>query len=387
MPTLLLSAGDASGELYAADFAARFQRRHPEARIVGLGGGSMRAAGVELVADQRDLALGGLFELVGGLSGVARAWRAMGRALDRERPDLVVLVDSAGFNLPLARRIRRRLGVPILYYVAPQVWAWRPGRIRKLAARVDRVAVILPFEEPLYRARGLPVDFVGHPLVDAIPQPLGDGARDAARRRLGLGPGRVLTLLPGSRRNEIESHLAVQLETARRLHAEGRVDRVALAVAPSLGDGGARLERACRAAADAGLPLGWTSGGARDAITAADVVLAKPGTVTMECCLIGRPMVVMGRAHPLTAWLVRRLVRVASLTMPNLIAGAEVVPEFLQQQATPERLAEALGRLLEGPERDVQLARLAEVRDALGPPGAAERACAIAEEMLATPRP
>lgn len=387
MPTLLVSAGDASGELHAADFATHFRRRNPGSRIVGLGGPAMHAAGVELVADQQDLAVGGLFELAEGLPGVARAWRAMTRALERERPDLAVLVDSAGFNLPLARRIRRRLRIPILYYVAPQVWAWRTGRIRKLAARVDRVAVILPFEVPLYREHGVRADFVGHPLVDAIPEPLGDDARDAARGRLGLPPGRVLALLPGSRRNEIAAHLEVQLETARRLHAAGRIDRVVLAVAPSLGEATAALEGECRAAAAGGLPLGWTLGAARDAITAADVVLAKPGTVTMECCLIGRPLVVMGRAHPLTAWLLRRLVRVPSLTLPNLIAGDDVVPEFLQQDAVPGRLAEALGALLEGPARDAQLARLRGVRAALGPAGVVDRACAIAEEMLATPRP
>jgi lipid-A-disaccharide synthase len=412
VPTLLLSAGDASGDLHAASFATAFQRRNPGTRLVGLGGDAMRAAGVELVADQRDLAVGGIFELFGSLHRVARAWRTMGAALERERPDLVVLVDSAGFNLPLARRIRRRLGVPILYYVAPQVWAWRTGRIRKLVARVDRLAVILPFEPEVYEGTGLRVDFVGHPLVDEIdlPDERGEGdeggeggegdagargarrgedaARASARRACGVQlDARVVTLLPGSRRNEIGAHLAVQLETARLLHQRDPRTRFVLAVAPSLrGAAGDALRAAGERETASGLPLTAVFGGAREAITAADVVLAKPGTVTVECALLGRPLVVMGRANPLTAWILRRAIRVPSLTMPNLIAEEAIVPEFLQQDAEPSRLAVEVASLMEGPAREAQLAGLAGVRRALGPKGAVERACGIAEEMLATAR-
>ena len=388
MPTLLLCAGDASGELHAAAFASAFRKRHPDARLVGLGGDAMRAAGVELVADQRDLAIGGLVEVVGGLAGVVRAWRAVDRALVRERPDLVVLVDSGGFNLPLARRVRRRLPAPVLYYVAPQVWAWRTGRIRKLAKRVDRLALILPFEPRVYAGTAVRAEFVGHPLVDAIPRPPSDSERLAARQRCCAGEDeRVLTLLPGSRRNEIAAHLALQLEVAARLHAAGRIDRAILAAAPSL-DATARerLEARCAAAA-AKLPLVVHADGARHAIAAASVVLAKPGTVTLECALLGTPLVVVGRANPVTAWLARRLVRVPSLSMPNLIAEAPLVPEFLQQDARPAPVAAALERLLEGPARDEQLSGLAQVRERLGDPGAAERTCEIAEEMLATARP
>ncbi len=389
MATLLLSAGDASGDLHAAEFARVFAERNPGTRLVGLGGAAMDAAGVERVAHQDDLAVGGLFELLGGLAGVARAWRAMGAAAERERPDLVVLVDSGGFNLPLARRIKRRLGAPILYYVAPQVWAWRTWRIRKLAARVDRLAVILPFEPEVYAGTGVAVDFVGHPLVDAIPEPAGADERLAARSRCGLEAfaGPVVALLPGSRRNEIASHLELQLATARALRERLPGVRFLLAVAPSLGaEAVARLRKDCERAVAAGLPLRLLSGEARDAISAADVVLAKPGTVTMECALLGRPLVVVGRANPLTAWIVRRALRVPSLTMPNLIAGEAIVPEFLQQEAVPERLADAVAALVEGPARQRQLARLAEVRAALGPGGSAARACDIAEEMLASAR-
>lgn len=386
MPTLLLSAGDASGDLHAADFAATFLQRNPDARLVGLGGDAMRKAGVELVADQRDLAVGGLVELVGSLGRVARTWFRMRAALAREQPDLVVLVDSAGFNLPLARRVQQQLGVPILYYVAPQVWAWRPGRIRKLAARVDRLAAILPFEPDVYRGSGLRVDFVGHPLLDAISLANGPQAPADTRRACGIDPDRpVVTLLPGSRRNEIAAHLGIQLETARRLHEAHPRLCFLLAVAPSLsGSAGDNLRAVCDRWVADGLPLSLCLGGAREAIAAADVVLAKPGTVTVECALLGRPLVVMGRANALTAWILRRAIRVPWLAMPNLIADKAIVPEFLQDEADPSRLAEAVASLMEGPAREAQLTALAEVRSALGPGGAATRVSAIAEEMLAT---
>jgi lipid-A-disaccharide synthase len=385
--TLLLSAGDASGDLHAADFALHFRQRHPGCRILGLGGDAMRKAGVELVADQADLAVGGLFELAGSLPRVARVWRRLGAALAAARPDLVVLIDSSGFNLPFARRARR-LGAPILYYVAPQVWAWRAGRLRKLARRVDRLAVIFPFEPAVYRGTGLPVDFVGNPLVDSLARFAACTDRASARERCGVPhAGAVVALLPGSRRNEIAAHLGVQLETAALLRARHPDMHFVLAVPPSLEGAVAEGVRdRCEAARAEGLPVHFGDRGAREAILASEVVLAKPGTVTMECALLGRPLVVMGRANPLTAWIVRRAIRVPSLAMPNLIAGEPIVPEFLQNEAVPSRLAAALESLLAGPAREAQLAGLARVREALGPGGAAERACEIAEEMIASAR-
>jgi lipid-A-disaccharide synthase len=382
--TLLLSAGDASGDLHAADFVRSFRERHPGARFVGLGGPAMREAGVELVADQRELAVGGLVELAGSLTRVFGVWRRLTAALVRCRPDLVVLVDSGGFNLPFAARVRRRCKAPVFYYVAPQVWAWRVGRIRKLARRVDRLAVILPFEERLYRDAELRVDFVGHPLIDPLRDLRRRLGREAARERFGLASqDPIVTLLPGSRRNEMDSHLRIQLEVARLLREREPRMRFLLPLAASLPDD---YRRVAEAALPPDFPLQVLAGGAREAILAADVVLAKPGSVTLEAALLARPMVVMGCAHPLTAWLLRRVVRVDSLTLPNLIAGEAIVPEFLQQDATPRRLADAIGKLFCGPERDAQLERLAAVCGALGPGGAVGRACEIAEEMLATAR-
>jgi lipid-A-disaccharide synthase len=382
--TLLLSAGDASGDLHAADFVRTFRERHPDARFVGLGGPAMREAGVELVADQRELAIGGLFELAGSLTGVVGVWRKLTAALVRCCPDLVVLVDSGGFNLPFAARVRRRCKAPIFYYVAPQVWAWRAGRIRKLVRRVDRLAVILPFEERLYQDTALRVDYVGHPLIDPLRDLRRSLGREAARERCGLGSrDPVVTLLPGSRRNEVDSHLGIQLEVARLLRQREPRLRFLLALAASLPED---YQRQVEAALPPDFPLQVLTGRSREAILAADVVLAKPGSVTLEAALLERPMVVMGRAHPLTAWVLRRAVRVDSLTLPNLIAGEAIVPEFLQQDAVPSRLSDAVGKLFCGPQRDTQLERLAAVCRDLGPGGAVGRVCEIAEEMLATAR-
>jgi lipid-A-disaccharide synthase len=379
LKSVLFSAGDASGELHAAALAEELRRREPELQLFGLGGPAMEKAGVELVVPQHELAVGGLFEVLTDLPRIVSAWRRMNRALVERQPDLVILVDSPDFNLPFAKRAKRR-GVPVLYYVSPQVWAWRRGRVRRIAARVDRLAVIFPFEPEVYAGTGLAVDFVGHPLLDRL-TPLATRDRAEVRRTLSLGPDRPLVLLlPGSRRNEVRRTLPLQLAAARALHALDPRVAFAIAVAPSIA-----REAIDEAIAAETLPalfdLTVIEGRTHEAIRAADVALAKPGTVTLEVALLGTPLVVTTRVNPFTAWLIRRLVHVSSYTMPNLIAGRAVVPEFLQEDAEPERIAEALAGLLAGPERETQLQALGALPEALGGGGAARRAADIAQEM------
>lgn len=385
MPTVLISAGDASGDAHAAGLARAVADRRPDVRLVGLGGEALRKAGVELVADQAALAIGGLVELTGGVGGIVRAWRRVTAALDAHRPDLVVLVDSGGFNLPLARRVRRTTDARVLYYVAPQVWAWRRGRLRKIARRVDRVAVIHPFEADVYRAAGIAAEFVGHPLVDDLASLRTRFGRSDACALAGLDPRRRwVALLPGSRRNEVDRHLPVALETARRLHARAPGLGFALALAPSVDP--ERVEACVRAAAlPAALPLAVVCDRTREVLIASELALAKPGTVTVEAMLLGCPMVVFGRAHPITAAVVRRMVSVPWLGMPNLIAGAAIVPELLQQQATPERLADAVESLLDREAAATQRRTLADAAARLGGGGAAARVGAIVEQMLDGP--
>jgi len=382
MTTVLLSAGDVSGDHHAAGLVRALRARHPEWQMIGLGGGAMREAGVECVADQADLAVGGFFELAGSAGRVLATWRKVSAAIERSQPDLVVLVDSGGFNLPLARHARRRSRARILYYVAPQVWAWRRRRIRKLSRRVDRMAVILPFEPAVYAGSGLRVDFVGHPLVDEITTLRARLDRRSARAQLGLSvDAQLVALLPGSRRNEIDHHLPLQLEAARHLHAEAPQAQFVLALAESIEP--AQVQQYVEAAGlSNSLRLDVHRGVAREVMLASDVALAKPGTVTTELMLMDVPMVVMGRAHPMTAALVRRFLRVEWLAMPNLVAGRAVVPEHMQQEARPDVLARALYALFEGPDREAQLEGLAMARERLGKGGAVASTARIAEEML-----
>lgn len=381
MTTALVSAGDASGDLHAAAFVEALRARVPGLRVVGIGGAEMEKAGVELLVHQRELAIGGLVEVLSSLRRVLAAWRRLGEALAREAPALVVLVDSPDLNLPFARRARRR-GIPVLYYVSPQVWAWRRWRIGKIARRVDRLAVIFPFEPAVYARSGLPVEFVGHPLVERLGAFAALHDRATARAELDLDPERPLVLLlPGSRRNEIRHGVDLQLETARILQRRNPRIAFALALAPTL-DREALERRVAAAALPPGLRLDVVQGRTYEAIRAADVALAKPGTITVEVALLDRPLVVAVRVHPLSAFLARRLIRLPSYTMPNLIAGAPVVPEFVQEAARPERIALAVEALLGGAAREAQLARLREVRRRLGHGGAAARAAEIAAEMI-----
>jgi lipid-A-disaccharide synthase len=384
MSTILLSVGDASGDPYAARLVRALAAARPGTRFLGLAGDATRAAGAELVVHQRSLAVGGIVELASSLGRIAHGWRAMTRAIAARRPDLAILIDTADFNIPLARRLCRA-GVPVLYYVLPQVWAWRRGRIRKIAARSIRRAVIFPFEVEEYARAGVAVEYVGHPLVEGLRDYRPAEAGPALREELGVPKeAPVLTLLPGSRRNELRYQLPLQLAAARVLAARRSGLHCILPLAPSLRADDARSLLA-RAGAD--LSVSLVESRAWDAISAADVVLAKPGTATLETALLGRPLVVAGRGHPVSAAILRRLVDVPAWAMPNLIAGANVVPEFLQEQAVPERIAEALAGLAsDGPLRARQLDGLARVRERVGGEGATRRVREMAEELLGPAR-
>ena len=246
MTDVWISAGDASGDLHAAALVRALQSRRAALRFAGLGGDALAAAGVELLVHQRDLAIGGLVEVLGSVGRIVDAWRRLSRGLRTRRPGLAVLVDSPDFQIPFAR-VAQRAGVPVLYYVSPQVWAWRRGRIPKLARRVDRMAAIFPFEPALYAASGLRVDFVGHPLVDPLRALAARMDAKAARDALGLHAAAPLVLLlPGSRRNELAHHLGPMLEAASALHMRRPDVRFAIAVAPTLaaGEVSARVQAA-----------------------------------------------------------------------------------------------------------------------------------------------
>lgn len=389
MPTVWISAGDASGDAIGADFVRALDALRPGLRFVGVGGEEMARAGVDRVADQEALAIGGLIEWVPSTGRLLALWARVIRGLRRERPALVVVIDSGGFHLPFLWLARRLVRTRTLYYVAPQVWVWRAGRLKRIAARSDRVAVVWPFEPGFYAERGARADFVGHPILDRAVAALPPAeARNAARQALGVAADRALLgLFPGSRRNEIANHLPIQLETFRRLRATHPELEGVLVRAPSVAAEvlAARIEEAGGAP---GLRIVDSDPRWLDAL---DVALTKPGTITLELLLRARPMVVMGRAHPFSVWLTRSQFVSERLALPNRIAEADVVPECLQEEATPDRIAARLAPLLPGPDGPSGAAReqidaLRAARDRLGAPGASRRAAAIGEELLGTDR-
>lgn len=374
-----MSAIDASADLHAAEWVTELRRLRPSIRAFGAGGVAMEKAGVEIVLPQRELAVAGVVEVLGILPQVLTAWRRLERAVSSERPDLIVLLDAPDFHLPLARRLKRR-GLPILYYIGPNVLRWRRGRVRTLARRADRLASIFPYEPALYADTRLRVDYVGHPLIEPVRAFAAQWDRRTARESLSLDPDAPLVALaPGSRRNELRHMLGTFVRAAAILRRRMPDAQFALCVAPTIAR--EQIERALGRPAEA-LGIRLVEGRSREVLIAADAALVKPGSITLEAALLGCPLVVAGRAHPLTAALLRRIVKNPSFTMPNVIADREIVPEFLQQDARPEALAEAVGALLDGPGGARQRSDLAIVRERLGDGGAARRTAAIAHEML-----
>jgi lipid-A-disaccharide synthase len=378
---VLLSVGDASGDVIASDFVRELRSLRPGVQLSGLGGPEMARAGVDLIVDQSEMATGGLVELLPELPQIVSAWRRMKATLMATRPDLVVLVDSSGFNLPFAKQARR-LGIPTLYYVSPQVWGWRTGRIKKLAARVTQLAVIFPFEVDVYAGTGVPVEFVGHPLAERLAEAREKYDPGTLRASLSLAQdATVVALLPGSRRSEMRHLLPLQLEIAQVLLRERPDLRFVIPRASTVAK--ETLEAGIAAAGFApSAPFTILEGRAHELLAGADVALCKPGTSTLEAAILGCPTVVAARTNTLTAWLVKRLIRVDSLVMPNLIAGEPIVPEFLQEDAEPERVARAVLDLLEPEAGEAQRAALQQVRDQLNRGGAARRAAEIASRMI-----
>ena len=362
---VLLSCGETSGDLYAGELVRHLRQRDPEIEVFGLGGDHLAAQHAELLAHVKDLAVVGLLEVVSHLRSLRQIFDRLLAEVDRRRPDVAVLVDYPDFNLRLARHLRRR-GARVVYYVSPQVWAWRRGRLDTIRKNVDRMLVIFPFEEPLYRDAGVPVSFVGHPLVDLVRPP---ADRTGFLKRVDVDPRRpVVALLPGSRVKEIAHNLPPLLGAVDILTAARPDLQFLLALAPSLPHQavtdtlGSRRVRVVPNEAQA--VLGCCT-----------VAVVASGTATVEAALLETPMVVIYRLAPLTYLLGRRLVNVPHFAMANLIAGARVVPEVIQRELTPERVAAEVTALLDDPARRQRMREgLAEVRRRLGEPGASARA-------------
>jgi lipid-A-disaccharide synthase len=376
MTRLLIASGEPSGELYAAQLVRQLRALEPDLDVFGLGGDRLQAEGATLVAHIRELAVVGLLEVLKHLRHLRGVFRRVLEEVDRDPPRAAVLIDYPDFNLRLARDLHRR-GIPVVYFVSPQIWAWRKGRIRTIREHVARMLVIFPFEEALYREAGVPVAFVGHPLVDMVEPPAG---RSDFLRGLGVSPERdVVAVLPGSRPQEIAHNLPGLAGAVAILHARRPDLEFLLPVAPSIDP--ALLEPALR-----GLPVRLVPDGARAVLGACRAAIVASGTATVEAALLGAPMVVVYRLSALTHFLGRRLIQVPHVAMVNLIAGRRVVPELIQGDFTPERVADEVTALLsDGPRRSAMLTDLAEVRGRLGAGGASLRAAREVHAVLQAP--
>ena len=370
MREVLIVAGEVSGDLHAAAFARALRARRPDTPLAGIGSVQMAAAGVELIERSERLAAMGFVEVLRSIPHHWQLLRSLRERLASGGVGLLVVLDYPGFNLRLAA-IAHALGVPVLYYITPQVWAWGAKRIVELKRVVTKAAVILPFEEALLRDAGIDATFVGHPLLDRLAE-LPD--REEARRGLGLpSDARVLAIFPGSRSQEIARHLEIFVATGRKLEARYPGLRIVVSVAPGMTIDPVRCP--------------WLQVAQRpyEVLRAADAALCKSGTTTLEAALAGCPLVIAYKANPISSFIALTLLKVKHVGLVNIVAGRTVAREFIQGAMTADALAAALVPLLASasPERETMLADLRAVRDLLGTPGAAARVAAIADGMLA----
>ena len=369
---IMMSAGEASGDLHGATVCRALKRLDPHLRIVGMGGSRMKAEGMEVLVDPTAHAGVGTSEVLGRIPSLFRAYRLLVRTLRRDRPQALVVIDFPEFNLRLARQARRAR-VPVVYFMPPQLWAWRSGRIRQVASRVTQVIAAFPFERDLYEKAGIHVEYVGHPLLDAVPLALD---KADARERLGIEASRIVVgLLPGSRREEVENLLPPMLEAATRLAGSDGKRTFVLGLAPTVSRTTIDefIERVAAAP-----PVSVVEGLTHEVMAAADVLLVASGTATLEAALLGTPMVVCYRVSRLTEVVGRLLKQIPWISLPNIVARRTVVPEILQADVTGARLAvEAELLLQDAPFATAQRASFKDLRERLGEPGVGERAARI----------
>lgn len=372
---VMIVAGEASGDIYGAGLIRAVHAIDPAFRFFGIGGERMREVGAETLADSADMAVVGLVEVLRHFDVIAPAFLRLKRILQHEPPELLILIDYPGFNLRLAK-VAKKAGVKVLYYISPQIWAWRQGRVKKIKKLVDHMAVILPFEAPFYEQAGVPVSFVGHPMADRVKT---ECSRDQAASSFGLDPSRpIVGLFPGSRRSEVSRLLPVILDAAQLLLQQFPEVQFVLPLASTLSEGD--LAPYLR---DRQLPVTITRERIHDLIRASDAVISVSGTVTLEIALVGTPLVIIYKLSPLTYQLAIRLVKVDHIGLCNIVAGETVAQELIQDAASAERIAQEIGRILS----DVQYAdgfkmKLANVRHRLGGGGSDEKMATLVMALV-----
>ena len=374
-PLVMLSAGEASGDRHAAELFRELRVLAPGVRAIGMGGAAMREAGVDLVFDSSGIGVIGLAEIARHYGEIKQALKLMQRTAGERKPDLLICVDYKEFNFRLAKAAKA-CGIKVLLYVSPQVWAWRPGRVKSYGRIIDHMAVIFPFEVPFYEKHDIPVTYVGHPLAGKVKATL---CREAALEKFGLSGERpIVGLLPGSRANEIKRLFPVILDSAVRLARDFEGAQFVLFQAPSVADEALQAQLAA-----SGLDLRIIRGQDYDALQCCDAVITVSGTATLEVALTGVPMAIVYKLSPLSYWLGRLLVSIAWIGLPNILAGKVIVREFIQHEATAEHIAAEIGRILREPDYAAGIRRdLAEVREKIGEHNGSLELARLAARML-----
>ncbi len=372
---IIVIAGEASGDAHAGRLLAELKLLAPDIAVKGIGGDTMRAAGADIIVDFSELAVMGLVEVLKRYRQIKKIFNQMVELLESERPDLLILVDYPGFNLKLAK-VAKKLGIPVLYYISPKVWAWRAGRVKTIKKSVDHMAVLFPFEVPIYEAAEVPVTCVGHPLVDAVKS---NKTTKQAKIKFGIKLNRrVIGLFPGSRRSEVEALLPVMLEAAERLYEHHSNLDIVLPVAPGLD---MSVVEAILSKHD--LPVKVVTEDFYLLTTACDAIVAASGTVTLEISLLGVPHFICYRVAPITYSILSRLVRIPYVGLCNIVTGKNLILELLQDDVTPERLEQELTSLLVEKDSKKHAENIQQqVLTALGPSGGALNAAQLVIDLV-----
>ncbi len=370
--SIMMIAGEASGDLHGAQVVKALRAEAPNIEIFGIGGRKMEAAGAKILIQAETLAVVGITEALANASLLLKALRKVRQWIKQRRPDLLLLIDFPDFNLKSAS-FAKKMGIPVLYYISPQIWAWRSGRVRKIKRLVDKIAVILPFEEKFFRDHGVPATFVGHPLLDQMPPPKGPAPLPVVNRP-------IIGLLPGSRRAEVTRLLPPMLEAAVKVTGRLPGSRFLMSHAPSVPDS---ATNAILADCHKQLDLEIIRGPVSQVFNRCHLVVAASGTVTLEAAINQVPLIIVYKVSPVSYRLGRLLINVDKIGLVNLIAGRTIAPELIQEQVNGANLAEHIIAMIENPERLEKARRqLAEVKAALGKPGAARRVARMAVELL-----
>jgi len=372
---ILMVAGEISGDLHGAHLMEAILRIDPEIQFFGVGGDRLEKTGMKILYHSQSLSVVGITEVLFKMGSIMKALRGLKQFLNQEKPDLAILIDFPDFNLRLAKIAHRR-GIPVLYYISPQVWAWRPKRVHLIARCVKKMVVLFPFEIPFYEAVGVDVEWVGHPLLDIVRPTL---PKEIAFEQFGLDPKRrTIALLPGSRIHEVKRLLPPLLSSAQLLQKEIPDLQFIIPLAPGIPE--AILSPWMR---NISVPVKVVKGWTYDAMNISELLITASGTATLEAAILGKPMIVVYRVSFLSYWVGRGLIQVDHIGLVNLVAEREIAPELIQNEVSPQRIADEALRIMRDPILQRRMTEaMAGVRQSLGEPGAAQRAASIVTSLL-----